>query len=301
MTLQQLRYAIAVCDCKSINKAAKEFYLSQPALSGAIHEIEEEIGTGIFSRTNRGVSPTPAGSEFLSYARALVEQYALLENRFVKKQNREKFGVSCQHYSFAVSAFIALVKSVGMEKYAFQISETKTADVISDVKNFRSEVGVLFMDSFNEPVMRKIFHENYLQFEELFICHAYVYLSVKHPLAKKKKITFDELKGYPNLSFDQGNRDSFYYAEEILSTLDYDQTIKANDRATMCNLMTGLNGYTLCSGIICEEEKGGAFTAIPFDDKEVMRIGYVHREDTRLSPLAERYIALLKDFESQAK
>lgn len=298
MTLQQMRYVIAVADCRSINKAAKEFFLSQPALSEAVHELEEEIGMTIFSRSNRGVSLTPSGKEFLSYARQITGQYDLMEDRFVKKQAKEKFSVSCQHYSFAVNAFIELVKTVGMEKYEFAISETRTADILEDVKSFRSEVGVLFTDSFNNAVMSKLFRESSLRFEELFTCHTYVYLSSSHPLASKKKIKFENLKGYPCLSFDQGTNNALYYSEEVLSTYEYDRMIKVNDRATMLNLMTGLGGYTLCSGIICEDLNGGGFRAVPLDDDEVMHIGVVYREDASLSAIAAEYIENLKKYRS---
>lgn len=300
MTLQQLKYVIAVADSGSINKAAKDFFLSQPAVSGAIRELEEEAGLNIFSRTNRGVSVTPEGQEFLSYARQLSEQYDLMEERFIKKQVKRKFGVSCQHYSFAVSAFVELVRSEGMEKYEFSISETRTADVIDDVKSFRSEIGVLFMDDFNREIVTKLLRQSSLAFEELFTCHAYVYISASHPLSSRSRIRFEDLKPYPNLSFDQGSNNAFYFAEEILSTYDYDRTIKANDRATMCNLMTGLNGYTLCSGIICEELNGNGFRAIPFEDDEIMHIGYIRREDAVLSRLGSQYIEALKKYKEKA-
>lgn len=299
MTLQQLKYVTAVADCESINKAAKQFYLSQPALSGAIHELEEEMGFSIFDRTNRGVCLTPEGREFLSYARQLSEQYELMEDRFVRKKAREKFGVSAQHYSFAVKAFIELVNSVGMEKYEFSISETRTADVINDVKSFISEIGILYMDDFNSEVMKKLLRDNSLEFEELFSCHTYVYLSARHPLAERERIDFEDLKEYPNLTFDQGVNNSFYYAEEVLSTYEYDRMIRANDRATMLNLMTGLNGYTLCSGIICEDLNGDDFRAVPLNDDEVMHIGYVKRTGATLSALGQKYVENLKKYRTQ--
>ncbi len=299
MTLQQLKYAIAVADCKSINKAAREFFLSQPALSSSLHDLEEETGLVIFERNNRGVAVTPEGKDFLSYARQINEQYELMEDRFIRREIREKFGVTTQHYSFAVKAFVELVKSVGMEKYEFSVSEARTAEVLDDVKSFRSEIGVLFVDDFNNEVMNRMFRENSLVFEELFSCHTYVYLSSEHPLAKKKKIRFEDLQEYPNLSFDQGTSNSLYFAEEVLSTYEYERMIKANDRATMLNLMKGLNGYTLCSGIICEDLNGTDFKAVPLDNKEIMHIGYVKRANSSLSPLGIKYVGYLKEYRSQ--
>ncbi len=296
MTLQQIRYVIAVADCKSINKAAKEFYLSQPALSGAIHDLEDEIGVELFERTNRGAYVTSEGAEFLSYARQITEQYNLLEDKFINKNKREKFGVSTQHYTFAVQAFIDLISSYGMEKYEFNISETKTSDVINDVKNFKSEIGVLFLDDFNNSVLSKIIAENSLVYEKLFDCNVYVYLSATHPLASRDVINFMELQDYPCLAFDQGERNSFYFAEEVLSTYYYDRIIRVNDRGTMLNLMIGLNGYTLCSGIICENLNGNSYKAIKLDDKEVMSVIYIKRAGSNLSSLGSRYVELLKKY-----
>ena len=297
MTLQQLRYAVAVSDCHSINKAAKEFYLSQPALSGSIKELEDELGIILFERTNRGANVTPEGKHFLGYARQLLEQYELIEYRFIKKQIKEKFGVSCQHYTFAVKAFVELVSKVGMDKFEFSITETRTADVIEDVRSFKSEIGVIYMDDFNRSALNKLLKENDLVAEPLFKCKTYVYLSAKHPLAKKKSIKFEELKPYPNLTFDQGSNNSFYLSEEVLSTREYDKLIKCNDRGTILNLMIGLNGYTLCSGIICEDLNGTGYKAIPLEDKEVMDIVYIHRVNSTLSALGKEYVEYLEAYE----
>ncbi len=300
MTLQQIRYVIAVADCESINKAAKQFYLSQPALSSAIREIEEEIGFSLFERNNRGVVVTAEGHEFLSYARQIAEQYELLTDRFVNKQRKEKFSVSTQHYSFAIDAFIELVKSEGMEKYEFSVMEMRTSNVITDVRDFRSELGVLYLDEDNKEVLTKLFRENSLTWEPLFDCSVCVYLAASHPLAGEKVIRLEELKEYPNLSFDQGASNSFYFSEEVLSTYDYDRVIKTNDRATMLNLMTGLNGYTLCSGIISENLNGSAYRAVPLQSDHVMHIGYVRRAGSTLSIIGQKYISYLKHYEAMA-
>jgi len=296
MTLQQLKYAIAVADSKSINQAAKRFFLSQPALSGAIHDLETELGFDLFERTNRGAYVTPEGADFLSYARQLTEQYNLMEDRFINKRPKEKFGVSTQHYTFAVQSFIRLIEDYGMDKYEFNISETKTADVINDVKSFKSEIGIMFLDDFNKSVITKLLLENNLAYEKLFDCHVYVYLAAEHPLANKRKIKFEELKDYPCLAFDQGDKNSFYFAEEVLSTYTYDRIVRVNDRGTMLNLMTGLNGYTLCSGIICEDLNGNRYKAIPLDDDEIMSVIYIKRENTSLSVLGQKYLDIIKSY-----
>lgn len=297
MTLQQLKYTITIADSKSMNEAAKKLFISQPSLSSSIHDLEEEIGTELFIRNNRGVVPTPDGLEFIGYARQVVEQYRLIEDRYVdKKEIKKKFSVSTQHYTFAVKAFVELVKKIGMDEYECAVHETKTYDVIQDVKTFQSEIGVLYLNDFNSQMLQKIFRENDLEFTELFSCKTYVYLWKGNPLASKKLITMEDLEEYPCLSFEQGSNNAFYFAEEVLSTYDYKRIIKANDRATLLNLMVGLNAYTLCSGIICEELNGGDYCAIPLDSEEEMMIGYISRKGVPLSPLGRMYLEELEKY-----
>ncbi len=290
MTLQQLRYVIMIADCGSMNEAAKQLFISQPSLSGTIKELELEIGFDIFLRSNRGIVITPEGEEFLTYAKQVSEQYRLLEEKYIEKKSKKKFSVSMQHYSFAVKAFVEMVKKVGMEQYEFAVHETKTSEVIENVKNFKSELGVLYLNDFNEQVMTKVLRENSLEFVELFQCDTYVYLWSGHPLAKKEVISMKELEEYPCLAFDQGKNNSFYLAEEVKSTYDYKRIIKANDRATILNLMIGLHGYTLCSGIICEELNGDDYKAVPLVESEIMRIGYIKRKGSIISNNGELYI-----------
>lgn len=291
MTLQQLRYVIAIADNGSINLAAKALFISQPSLSGAVEKLEEELGITIFLRTNRGISLTPEGNEFLGYARQVTAQYQLMEERYIEKTvGKKKFSVSMQHYTFAVKAFVETAKAFGMDKYELAIYETKTFEVIQNVKNFKSELGVLYLSDFNEKVLTKLLHENELEFHELFPCNIFVYLWKEHPLADKELITMEELIDYPCIAFDQGMNNSFYLSEEVLSTYEYKRIIRVNDRATNLNLMIGLNGYTLCSGIICEELNGSEYKAIRLDSNEVMRIGYIIRKNSILSPLAQKYV-----------
>ena len=280
-----------------MNEAAKQLFVSQPSLSGSIKELEKELGFDIFLRTNRGVSVTPQGDEFLGYARQVTEQYRLLSNRYIDKEAKEKFSVSMQHYSFAVKAFVEMVKRAGMEQYDFAIYETKTFEVIENVRDFKSELGIIYMNDFNEKVLEKILRENQLKFTELFTCDTYVYIWSGHPLANKKVISMKELEPYPCLAFDQGKNNSFYLAEEMKSTYEYSRIIHANDRATMLNLMVGLNGYTLCSGIICEELNGDDSLAIPLKESEKMRIGYISRIGANISPLGNMFLEELKKCE----
>ena len=291
MTLTQLRYAITVANAGSLNEAARTLFISQPSLSASIHDLESEIGVELFYRSNRGISTTPEGREFLGYARQVVEQYELIEARYVTKDPpKKKFGVSMQHYTFAVYAFVEMVKQFGMDEYEFAIRETRTYDVIEDVKNFRSEIGILYVNDFNRKILTKLFSEFSLEFHELFQCSIYVYMWKGHPLAGQEEIALEELEEYPCLSFEQGNFNSFYFAEEVLSTYEYKRLIKANDRATLLNLMVGLNAYTLCSGIICEKLNGDEYCAVKLKSDEVMTIGYLKRKGSVLSPLGQKYL-----------
>ena len=300
MTLQQLKYVAAVADNKSINKAATSLFITQPSLSGAIKELENEIGIQIFIRSSRGILLTAEGEEFLGYARQMLEYSKLIDDRYIEnRQLRKKFSVSTQHYSFAVEAFMHIVKNFGMDEYEFAIRETKTYEVIEDVKMLKSEVGVIYMNDFNRDVIGKILRREGIEFTPLFDCSIFAYISADHPLAGREKVSLEDLADYPCLSFEQGNQNSFYFAEEVLSTLDYRQVIKANDRATMLNLMKGLHGYTLCSGIICNELNGDGYTAVPFKTDEIMTIGYIKRADVLLNELGKMYVDELKTYQDR--
>ncbi len=300
MTLQQLRYVIEIADSGSMNEAAKKLFISQPSLSGAVKDLENELGFEIFIRSPKGMITSSEGEEFLGYARQVNDQFDLLSNHYLDRKTKKKFSVSMQHYSFAVEAFVEVVKQYGMEKFEFAVYETRTDEVIENVKNFKSELGILYINDFNEKVIKKLLHTNSLEFKELFTCDTFVYLSNNHPLAGRKEISIEELSDYPVLSFDQGKSGSLFLAEEQLSTYDYDKIIKGNDRATMLNLMVGLNGYTLCSGIISEDLNGSGYAAIPLKESEKMRIGYIKRKDSRITELGQLYIDELSKYKNRA-
>ncbi len=300
MTLQQLKYVLVISETGSMNKAAEQLYVSQPSLTSSVQELEKEIGIKIFNRSGRGVSLTNDGAEFIQYARQVVGQFDVLSEKYMSKGNvKKKFGVSTQHYSFAVKAFVEMVKNFDTKEYEFAIRETKTAEIISDVATMRSEIGIIYLNDFNRKSLTKLLSSNGLQFHTLTKCSPFVYLWKGHPLAGEKCISFDQLADYPCLSFEQGDNSTFYLSEEILSTNEYPRIIKANDRATMLNLMIGLNGYTLCSGIICEELNGSDYIAVPFDtgnSDEAMEIGYVTLKNVILSDLADIYIREIKKY-----
>lgn len=297
MTLNQLKYVIAISKVNSLNEAAKKLYISQPSLTAALHSLEQELGFDLFLRSKSGISLTVKGEEFLGYARSVVEQYDILDAKYISKTEvKRKFHVSMQHYTFAVNAFVELIREYGMDEYEFEIHETKTHEVIENVRNQRSELGVLYLNDYNRNVMSKILKEAGLQFTPLFECGIYAYMSKNNPLASRKVVTMEELDEYPCLAFAQGEFNSFYYAEEVMSTYDYKRLIRANDRATLLNLMIGINGYTLCSGIICEDLNGSDYCAVKLKTDEKMTIGYISRKSAIISEIGQKYVTNLSKY-----
>ncbi|WP_052222913.1 LysR family transcriptional regulator [Clostridium homopropionicum] len=299
MTLQQLRYAIEVAEKGSISEAAKSLFISQPSLSNAIKELETEIKTTIFTRTNKGILVTNEGAEFLGYARQVLQQTNLLEEKYLNEKTvKQKFSVSTQHYTFAANAFVDLVKEFGAEEYEFTINETKTWEIIEDVKNLHSEIGIIYLSNYNEAVLHKIFEENNLIFTELFVAKPHVFLYSRHPLATQKSIRIEELDQYPCLSFSQGQYNSFYFAEEILSTRTVKKSIKVSDRAAIVNFMIGLNGYTISTGLFPKYLHGDDIVSVPLEVEEKIQVGTIVHKDMILSRLGEIYLEALKKIAS---
>ena len=295
MTLLQLKYIVTIAESGSLNEAAKRLYLAQPSLTSAVKDLENELGITIFSRTNKGVLLTAEGEEFLGYARQVMEQANLIEERYLGTgQGKHQFCVSTQHYSFAVEAFVELLTQYGGEEYDFRIRETQTYELIEDVAKLRSEVGVLYLNRFNETILRKTLRENSLQFHRLFIAKPHVFVGSGNPLAGKSMITLEDLAPYPRLSYEQGEHNSFYFSEEILSTLDSKKDIMVSDRATLFNLLIGLNGYTICSGVINEQLNGKDIVAVPLDVDDYMEIGYITHTKVGTGKFGTLYIEALK-------
>ena len=299
MTLQQIHYALTIEENGSMNKASEKLFIVQPTLTSAIRELENEIGFPVFHRTHKGITVTPEGKEFLHDLRILYQHYDMLRSKYEDVSNyKRKFGVSTQHYTFAVKAFIETVKQYDMNRFDFAIRETQTKDVIDDVGSMRSEVGVMYISSANERLLKKKLNEQGLEFQPLVECSAHVYMLKGHPLAGEKSLSMERLKDYPCISFEQ-EEEEFYYAEEILSENTYPQMVRVNDRSTMLNLMEGLNGYTLCSGVIFGDLNGGDYVLIPFSSADGpknsrMTIGYITKKNVVLSHVGEKYIEELK-------
>ncbi len=295
MTLQQLKYIIKIVECGSISEAAKQLFISQPSLSNTVKELESELGIEIFYRTAKGISLSVDGREFLSYARQVIEQTELLEQRYLgKKPSKQLCSVSTQHYAFAVNAFVNLLKALDVDEYEFTLRETRTYEIIEDVKNLRSELGIIYLSNFNEKVLIKLLKENHLTFNLLFEAAPHVFISSIHPLAGETKVSLEDLDDYPFLAFEQGEYNSFYFSEEILSTFPRKKTIHVSDRATLFNLLIGLNGYTICTGVLSSDLNGDNIVSVPLETDEIMRVGWIVNEQAHLSAIAMNYIAELK-------
>jgi len=295
LTLQQLKYVIEIANRGSMNEAAKRLFISQPSLSNAMKDLEEELGITIFERTNKGITLSKEGAEFLGYARQVVEQAELLESRYLNaKPAPQHFSVSTQHYAFAVNAFVNLVNEYGQEEYELALRETKTHEIIEDVKTMRSEIGILYLNEFNSKVINKLLQSANLEFNPLFTAKPHIFISVYNPLAKLPAVTIDQLRPYPYLSFEQGEYNSFHFAEEILSTLSHPKSIRVTDRATLFNLLIGLNGYTISTGVLSADLNGNEIIPVPLECDESIRVGWIHHKNVSLSKLASAYVEELK-------
>ncbi|HGD2589643.1 TPA: LysR family transcriptional regulator [Streptococcus agalactiae] len=294
MRIQQLQYVIKIVETGSMNEAAKQLYITQPSLSNAVRNLETEMGIQIFIRNPKGITLTKDGMEFLSYARQILEQTALLEERYKgDNTSRELFSVSSQHYAFVVNAFIALFNGTDMTQYELFLRETRTWEIIDDVKNFRSEIGVLFLNSYNRDVLTKLFDDNSLIATTLFTTTPHIFVSKSNPLANRKKLSMKDLEDYPYLSYDQGLHNSFYFSEEMMSQIPHPKSIVVSDRATLFNLMIGLDGYTVATGILNSKLNGDEIVAIPLDVDDVIDIVYIRHDKANLSKMGQKFIDYL--------
>lgn len=297
MTLQQLKYMIQIVQSGSISMAAQKLYITQPSLSKSIADLEKEMGITIFCRNNRGVYLSKDGVKFLSYARQVVEQAELLEQQYkFGTPVRRVFAISAQHYAFVVNAFVALVKEYEKNKYEFSLRESRTFDIIEDVRTQRSELGIIFLSNFNREVIQRILQNDDVQFVPLFTAKPHVFVSRHNPLAELDKVLLDDLKEYPRLTYEQGLNNSFHFSEELHSTTESPKSIIVSDRATLFNLLIGLNGYTISSGILSSDLNGTEIVSIPLESTELMEIGYIHTTDRPLSEISERYLEHLRAY-----
>ena len=295
MTLQQLKYADAIADCGSISEAARRVFVTQPTLTESVRLLEEELRIAIFNRSSRGVSVTREGEEFLASARQILDDAARIQEKYTGKAvRRPQFAVSCQHYAFAVEAFMEVVRTCAAESYDFTIRETVTSEIIDDVARHRSEIGLIYLSRRNETPLRKILHREELVFEELFTAKPHVFLGKKHPLAKRKSVKPDELDGYPYLTYEQGTENALYFSEEIMPAIDRRKSIRVRDRATMTKLVLGLDGFTVASGAHCKTYNED-IVSVPLKLDDEIRVGFIRRSGIPLSPEGTAFVSVVRN------
>lgn len=295
MKLQQLRYVVKVAECGSITEASRRLFVSQPSITASIRDLENEMGVHIFERTNKGVIVSEEGETFLGYARQVLDQADLLEGKYKGTSEQvPHFSVSCQHYSFAVNAFVDVIREFDAARYDFTLREEQTHEIIEDVAHMKSELGILYLSEHNREVIERMLVANELVFEGLFCATPHVFVCADHPLADRFSVTLEDLEDYPFLSYEQGSYNSFYYSEELTSTFERRKNIRVRDRATLFNLAMGLNGYTVCSGVISHELNGPGIISIPLDVDEYMEIGIITRKNTTLTRYGRAYIDAIR-------
>lgn len=295
MKLQQLRYVVKVAECGSITEASRRLFVSQPSITASIRDLENEMGVHIFERTNKGVIVSEEGETFLGYARQVLDQSDLLEGKYKGTSEQvPHFSVSCQHYSFAVNAFVDVIREFDAARYDFTLREEQTHEIIEDVAHMKSELGILYLSEHNREVIERMLAANELVFEGLFCATPHVFVCSDHPLADHASVTLEDLEDYPFLSYEQGSYNSFYYSEELTSTFERRKNIRVRDRATLFNLAMGLNGYTVCSGVISHELNGPGIISIPLDVDEYMEIGIITRKNTTLTRYGQAYIEAIR-------
>lgn len=295
MKLQQLRYVVKVAECGSITEASRRLFVSQPSITASIRDLENEMGVHIFERTNKGVIVSEEGETFLGYARQVLDQADLLEGKYKGTSEQvPHFSVSCQHYSFAVNAFVDVIREFDAARYDFTLREEQTHEIIEDVVHMKSELGILYLSEHNREVIERMLAANELVFEGLFCAAPHVFVCADHPLADHASVTLEDLEDYPFLSYEQGSYNSFYYSEELTSTFERRKNIRVRDRATLFNLVMGLNGYTVCSGVISHELNGPGIISIPLDVDEYMEIGIITRKNTTLTRYGQAYIDAIR-------
>jgi len=298
MNINQLKYVLEVAASSSMREAATKLFVTQPALSASIRELEEELGILIFNRTNKGISLTPEGREFIVYAKKSVGQYAILEDRYLSvNRNRERFSVSTQHYNFAIRSFTEVIRKFSPEKFLFSIHETKTRDVLEHVRDMKSEVGIVSYSSANEAVLKKLLKEYQLDFVPLMTREAYAYVWKNHPYAGRNVVSLEELKKFPCVAFDQSDDSNFYLTEEAMADYDFEKMIRSDDRATTMEILAELNGYSIGSGMLSGDDvilQG--LTAIKLKEEDPLIIGYITRSGAELSKYGQEYVNDLQRF-----
>lgn len=292
MQLQQLRYLLAAAEHGSLRSAAQQLYVSQSSLSVAIKDLEQETGTTIFTRTSRGITLTNEGVELLGYARQIVEQADLMLSRYTQTDHKgtARFSVSSQHYSLVAQAFKEFLAARNDEACDFALRETYTNQIIRDVQDGRSELGILYLSNHNDRVISRALESSGLRFTSLYVAHPHVFVGKDHPLATRSSIRMEELSGMYRFAHEQGVESSSYYAEEPLSGIPHKRSVTFSDNGTLASLLAALDGFTIATGVYPIES---GLVPVPLETDEFMNVGYIERKNAVPSAFAQEFLRLL--------
>ena len=295
VTIQQLKYIVSVVENGTITEAAKKLYISQPSLSNAIKDIEEEVGITIFIRSRAGIVVTPEGMEFVGYARQVLRQMEILEDKYISHTpGKVRFCVSSPHYVFTTNAFVDIVEAFGKERFEFILHETTVHQILEDVKNRFSDLGIIYISHDNEPTIRKTLEESKLSFSPLFTVKPQVFIRDTHPLTRWDSVKLDDLQRYPRINFMQSTEDPMRLAEELYSELSTEKSIMVSDTGSLVNLLLGTDAYTISNGFFPRYLQGTKIVGVPLAEDEEMHIGYILSEKQELSELGRAYVEKIK-------
>lgn len=200
------------------------------------------------------------------------------------------FSVSQQHYLFSVQAFAHTVLSLGGEDYTYALRDRTTAGVLEDVANGVSELGVIVQTSDTADELDAAIADAGLQFVKLAESAPRVALPVSHPLSNASALSIEDLSGWPYICFDQGDDASPAFAEEALASVPRDKVVRCTDRASLSELATALNGYTITSGILVGIADGSSLTTVELKTDVKLHLGYVCRDAESLSETGRLYV-----------
>jgi len=292
MTIQQCKYILKIAECGSLNEAAKQLFVAQSSLSVSVKSLEQELNIKIFERLGNGVYLTEEGSEFIQYARLISEQSDLIINRYTENNICNHLYISTQHYDFVADTFCKLLNETTEKQYRFSLREMKTYDVIYETETAYCDIGIIAIKDKDHSIMERYINKKGLTFTPLFNAMPHVYIRKEHPIANHTVITKETLKNYPYVSYEQGEHNSSFFTEEITNTYS-DKHIEISDRASLMNVLLATDCYTVGTGIMPSSLNEKRILSIPFESEDFYTIGYILRNDKKISELTKRLIEML--------
>lgn len=299
MTFQQLKYILEIARCGSINKAASNLFISQSNISNSVKELEKELNIIIFDRTNKGVDLTNKGKEFISYIRPLIEQKEKIEQFYSSEVSEPllSFSVSSQRYPFTVDAFINFINQRNVNRYDLHIKETDMYQVIDDIYNNKSDVGIIFLSDMTEKFIRKVLKSKNIEFNEIRRVKPHVFVKNTHPFANYEMVNINDLYDFPYVAFAQENGISLDFSEEV-ALIDFKyskKTIYIHDRATAYNIIANTDAFSIGSGIIPKGYGDERIITIPIaNNTQEMKLGWIKLKGKQLTNEVIDFVSCLE-------